>query len=77
MYATLLRENRELKRRLEEVIEVVEELQDRIDRLEGKSKDKKKRLKKPELPRQVKIIPPWEREGMSKREWMEKKKSVS
>jgi len=58
MYAGLLQENRELKRRLEEVIEVVEELQDRIDRLE-------------------KIIPPWEREGMSKREWMEKKKSVS
>lgn len=62
MYAELLQEVRELRKR-------VEELEDKVY-LKGREKKKG-------VPERIGIKPPWEREGMSKREWMKKKKSVS
>lgn len=62
MYAQLLKEVRELRQRVEELEEKVYP---------------KGQLKKKGLPKSVEIQPPWEREGNTKKEWLEKKKSNS
>lgn len=76
MYGQLLRELRQLEKINKEYADKIEELEDRIEVLESnngiiKSKKDKKKLKRPEI--KDTINPPWEREGLTKKEWQKKK----
>lgn len=76
MYGQLLRELRQLEEINKEYADKIEELEERIEVLEnskgkGKSKKDNKKLKRPEIKDTIKS--PWEREGLTKKEWKEKK----
>lgn len=58
MYGQLLQEMRELRQRVEELEEKVYS---------------KGQLKKKGMPKHSEIKPPWEREGLTKKEWQAKK----
>lgn len=58
MYGQLLREIRELRQRVEEL---------------EKQVYPKGQLKKKGVPKNSEINPPWEREGLTKKEWKEKR----
>lgn len=67
---------RELQKVVNELIDEVEVLREEIEVLKGNRKQKgkpKKKLKKANIGE--KIIPPWEREGISKKEWLKKRKT--
>ena len=68
-------ENIQQKNKINELIDKVDELENRIEKLEnrnGKMKSKKERKKVAKI-KANKIKAPWEKEGLSKEEWLENK----
>lgn len=58
-----------------QLLQEIRNLNTRVEFLEQELLSKGK-LKKHNIPDNVKIKPPWEREGINKKEWLKKEKSL-